>query len=88
VQPPEIGRFVVEFRRLLALFAVIVAFAASIGAISAAGRSSTTPGANVSDIWPNSDGSFSDIWPNGDGMTSDIWPNGDLPDVLSIDADL
>jgi hypothetical protein len=64
VQARETGRKVVEFRRLLALFGVIFALAASIGAISAAGQYAPAPGAKVSDIWPNGAARPDDIWPN------------------------
>ncbi|TMC67064.1 MAG: hypothetical protein E6J16_00135 [Chloroflexota bacterium] len=60
-----------EFRRLLALFGVIFAIATSIGAISAAGRYAPTPGAYISDIWPN--GAVN----RGD----DIWPNMIVPSI-------
>jgi len=71
MQPQEPGRKVVEFRRLLALFGVIFAIATSIGAISAAGRYAPTPGAYISDIWPN--GAVN----RGD----DIWPNMIVPSI-------
>jgi hypothetical protein len=64
----------VEFRSFLAIIGVIFAVATSMGAISAAGRYAPTPGAYVSDSWPNAAVSRDDIWPNG-GFASDIWPN-------------
>ena len=71
MQPQEPGRKVVEFRRLLALFGVIFAIATSIGAMSAAARYAPTPGAYISDIWPN--GAVN----RGD----DIWPNMIVPSI-------
>ena len=80
MQPQEPGRKVVEFRRVLALLGVIFAVATSIGAISAAGRYAPTPGAYISDIWPNGAVSRDDIWPNR-GFASDIWPNMMVPSI-------
>jgi len=67
-----------EFRRILAVFGLMVALAAGISAWSRSGASPVAPATQVSDIWPNGDDTVSDIWPNGDDLTSDIWPNRDI----------